>query len=424
LAQAGLLVDREGGRPYDRFRDRLMFPIFGGSGRPIAFGARSLDGSEPKYLNSPETPVYKKREVLYGLHIARRAMMRQQAAWVVEGYMDVLALWQAGSQHVVAVSGTSLTESQARALVRYAPRVMLLFDGDEAGRKAVVRSLPALLGAGLGVRVALLPPGEDPDSLVRAKGGEAVEALVRSGQSVVDFIISLCQQSFLGEDGLTGSGGERARRFDDARAAALGQLVDLAGVISDPMTRRLMVQTAARQLDFDETTLAAEVEARRRGAARRQARPQTRVAPRHQPPAATDRRWESLFSLAITDSSVMALVRAELTVESVPDGPLRALWERLIQWFDTHGDVTIADLVATVDSPEDAALLSRLAARHVPEERLPAARELMAALLGEARRRQIEQLKSEIRRHERSGEEAEVRRLMARVQELIRTEGA
>ncbi|MCE2448797.1 MAG: toprim domain-containing protein, partial [Candidatus Latescibacteria bacterium] len=154
LERAGLALPRStGSGHYDRFRDRVAFPIANLSDRTIAFGARALQpDQEPKYLNSPETPIYHKGRVLYGLADTRDAIRRQDAALVVEGYMDLISLAQAGIQHVVATSGTALTEDHGRLLARFARQVVLLFDGDAAGSTAAMRACEALLGTGLDAR--------------------------------------------------------------------------------------------------------------------------------------------------------------------------------------------------------------------------------------------------------------------------------
>ena len=176
LERAGLALPRpKGSGHYDRFRDRVTFPIANLSSRIIAFGARALQSDqEPKYLNSPETPIYHKGRVLYGLSDTRDAIRRRDAVLVVEGYMDLLSLVQAGVEHVAATSGTALTEDQCRTLARYARQVVLLFDGDAAGSTAAMRGLEVILGTGLDVRVVSLPTGHDPDSFVQEHGPEAL----------------------------------------------------------------------------------------------------------------------------------------------------------------------------------------------------------------------------------------------------------
>ena len=178
LVRAGLLVERDGSRPYDRFRDRITFPIHDTKGRVAGFGARIIDSGEPKYLNSPETPVFRKGRELYGLWRARRAGRHPPRLLVVEGYMDVVALAQSGIDYAVATLGTAATDEHVRRLFRVVNDVVFCFDGDEAGRRAAWRALENALPAMKGGRQALflfLPEGEDPDSLVRSEGRRAFE---------------------------------------------------------------------------------------------------------------------------------------------------------------------------------------------------------------------------------------------------------
>jgi DNA primase len=175
LVEAGLVIDNEGKR-YDRFRGRVMFPIRNRRGSVIGFGARSLDGSEPKYLNSPETPVFHKGRELYGVFEGQEAIRRKRRVIVCEGYLDVIQLAQAGFEETVAALGTAVTTHHVSELLRLAEQVIFAFDGDAAGRKAARRALEAALPALVDTRridFVLLPEGEDPDSLVKAHGAEA-----------------------------------------------------------------------------------------------------------------------------------------------------------------------------------------------------------------------------------------------------------
>ncbi len=172
LVSCGLAVEKsQGAQPYDRFRDRIMFPIFDIAGRPIAFGGRAMDNdTQPKYLNSPETDLYNKSKILYGMHTARQAVKQSATLLVVEGYMDLLSLYQAGIRNCVATSGTALTEQHGQLMRRFAKRIILVFDGDGAGRRAAIRAVHVLSPMNLDVRVMLLPAEHDPDSYVRQFG--------------------------------------------------------------------------------------------------------------------------------------------------------------------------------------------------------------------------------------------------------------
>jgi DNA primase catalytic core len=190
FVEAGILGVAAGGRIYDRFGGRLVFPIFNLSGRVIAFGGRIAPGREgPKYVNTPESPLYHKGRVLYGFNFGRQAIDQSGEAVVVEGYMDLVSLWQAGVTNVVAVCGTALTKEHAQMLTRFAKKVHLFFDGDAAGRTAVRRSLEPLLAQGVEVRVPVLPASEDPDSYVRTHSLEELRGLFDAADDLPGFLI-------------------------------------------------------------------------------------------------------------------------------------------------------------------------------------------------------------------------------------------
>ena len=235
--------------PYDGFRGRVMFPIEGVSGKVIAFGGRILEGSGregPKYINSPETPVYHKGENLYGLSWAKNVIRREEVALVVEGYMDVVSLAAAGIEHVVAPLGTALTPEQAKLLSRYCTRVLLLFDSDAAGLRATFRAGDVLLDAGLHPAVVTLPPGEDPDTLVRSGGAEALEALMGDGVDVLDRKLQILEErSYFASI-------ERTR-------SAVDRLLPTLRAAKDPTLQDIYVQRVADRTGVRPETLQAEM---------------------------------------------------------------------------------------------------------------------------------------------------------------------
>ena len=195
IRQSGLVSTKEEGGPggdfYDRFRDRVMFPICNAEGEVVAFSGRVLqaDAKAAKYVNSPETILFTKGNILFGLHKSKRPLIDSGFAIVCEGQIDLISAFEAGVQNVIAPQGTAFTEKQAHILKRYVEEVVLCFDSDAAGQKAADRSLPSLLGENLSVRVMELPAGEDPDSLIRDKGAEAFSALVASAKDFFDYQI-------------------------------------------------------------------------------------------------------------------------------------------------------------------------------------------------------------------------------------------
>jgi len=187
--QAGLVVERKGGGHYDRFRNRVIFPILDLRQQIIGFGGRVLDDSLPKYLNTPESPIFHKGETLYGLHASHPAIRQKGRTVIVEGYMDCLALKKYGLDEVVATLGTALTDRHIRKLKGYAPEAVVVFDSDEAGKKAALKSLPVFLNEGLSARAALLPDGHDPDSFINEKGADGFSRLLDKASFMFDFFL-------------------------------------------------------------------------------------------------------------------------------------------------------------------------------------------------------------------------------------------
>ncbi|MEX2583770.1 MAG: DNA primase [Gemmatimonadota bacterium] len=253
LLGLGLLKEsNKGGRePYDAFRGRVVFPIENLAGRVVAFGGRVIGQVEdhvPKYLNSPESPVYHKGDVLYGLRWSRGAIRKQEAALVVEGYMDYVSLASHGIENLVAPLGTALTQQQAELLARYAPRVILLYDSDTAGLKATFRAGDELLRAGVEVLVATLPDGEDPDSLVRSGGAPLLRRYMHDAVDLLERKIQIL---------------ERKNFFSTiaGKRRAVDALLPSVRAASDEVLRGLYVDRIAERTGLPKETIAREVEA-------------------------------------------------------------------------------------------------------------------------------------------------------------------
>ncbi|MFO7646494.1 DNA primase [Halomonas sp. 3H] len=244
----GLLVHREeSGRTYDRFRDRVMFPIRDIKGRTIAFGGRVLGDAKPKYLNSPETPVFHKGRELYGLYEARQADHRLERLVIVEGYMDVVALAQFGIRNAVATLGTSTSEEHLTRLFRLVSEVVFCFDGDRAGRQAATRALETVLPLmidGRQARFLFLPEGEDPDTLVRREGPEAFEDRITCASPLSEFLFD---QAAAGRD--------LARVEDRERYAS--QVLAALGKLPEGVLKSLMLSELSRRTGVDQSSFAA-----------------------------------------------------------------------------------------------------------------------------------------------------------------------
>lgn len=247
LLRSGLLLQREEGTVLDRFRNRLIIPIHRDNGAIVAFGGRAMDaGQVPKYLNSPETPIYVKGRILYGLHLSKSAIARAKYAVMVEGYFDFAQAWQAGITNVVASSGTALTPVQGRLLKRFAPSVVLSFDPDAAGQGAAARSSELLVAEGFKVNVAMLPPGEDPDNFIRKHGGAAYQEKMRTSRPYLEYLL----ERAAAEHDLT---------RDDSRRDFLNQMLTVAARIPDAAGRDQFADRLAHKARITEEVVRAEI---------------------------------------------------------------------------------------------------------------------------------------------------------------------
>jgi DNA primase len=254
LLRAGLAVERDDGL-VDRFRNRLMIPICRDAGSVVAFGGRAVDaGQQPKYLNSPETPIYSKSRTLYGLNLSKRAVQQGKVAVLVEGYFDFAQVYQAGIQSVVASCGTALTTQQAQLLRRFASRVVLSFDPDAAGQNAAAKSCDLLVAEGFDVSVAVLPTGQDPDSYVRQHGGAGYRQRLRGSQPYLEYLLD---RAAAGRD----------LSSDTERVRFLTEMLPVAARIPDPAKRDLFADRLSHRAGVTDEVVRAGI---RKAAVQRQ----------------------------------------------------------------------------------------------------------------------------------------------------------
>jgi DNA primase len=247
LEKAGLIVRKEGDKKYDRFRGRVIFPIHNVTGKVVAFGARTLKKDDkPKYLNSPESDVYHKSKILYGLYQAKNAIRHDDNCYLVEGYTDVISLHQSDVENVVSSSGTSLTAEQIKLISRFSQNITVLFDGDAAGIRASLRGIDMILEAGMNVRVVVFPEGDDPDSYSRKLGTSAFKAYLTD--NVVDFI------SFK-----TGLYAEESAKDPLKKAQSIKEIVSTIAKIPDGIKRAVYIKESSKLLEMDESVLVAEL---------------------------------------------------------------------------------------------------------------------------------------------------------------------
>jgi DNA primase len=407
LLQAGLLVEKEQGGAYDRFRNRLMFPIAGIDGQVIGFGGRVMPGDAPakagaKYINTPETPLYKKSKVLYGLDLARETIRKTRAAVLVEGYFDVIGLHQAGVANAVAVCGTALTPEHVELLQRCDCReVTILFDGDVAGVAAPAKAAAALFPTGVAGKVAVLPSEggkTDPDEYARAHGRTGVEALLAKATPLSEHLIDRAVER--------SCGGPAREAALEAKLAAVRELTPFVRMMSEGLARSVFEDAIAKRLDLDLGALRGELEgerSRRTATARPDAapaapRPPSRTAPASRvklllPGPAAD----ALGLLAAFPEQLAAIAEEENLPSLMPPGPLADLARDLMR-----GPMPLEAALARVNAAGDADAVRRVreiaGPARPPAERagtelrkaaLKSKLELLGLEMGEAERRVI-----------------------------------
>ncbi len=400
MERAGLALPRQGGNGYyDRFRDRATFPIANLSSRTIAFGARALQADqEPKYLNSPETAIYHKGAVLYGLAQTRDAVRRRDAVLVVEGYMDLLSLVQAGIEHVVATSGTALTEEHCRALSRYAHRVVLLFDGDAAGSTAAMRGLEILLGTGVDARVVSLPAEHDPDTFVQEKGPDALLSLAEEGQSALDFYM---QQ--LGE--------KHDLKTMQGKAQAIETFKPLLAKPRDAVRRDLMLREVAQRLGVDENALRQEMG---QLVQRQRPRPQTgRSAPTAEaklpdPP----QREREFLGLLLNYPRYIAATAKAMAPDSLDDPRCQALVTVLFERFSGTDAIDLPQLLDQLQDEQLGRLVSQCTMLGFTEDQVEEQwRQSVSFFQKNSLRHRDLMLRQELEQAVQRGDEAEIARI-------------
>ena len=382
---AGLIVPRRSGRGhYDRFRHRLMFPIADVHGKVVAFSGRALSPApsmeqqkEPpaKYLNSPESQLYHKGEVLYGLHEGRVEIRREDATVLCEGNFDLVSLHQAGFTNAVAPMGTAFTEGHARLIKRFARKVVFLFDGDQAGRKAAREAYAVVSKAGLDAHVVALPEGTDPDSFLRAKGAESLRARIVSAPTIVEHLID--------------DAASTAEANPRDKAEAIAKLGPILARVESPIERRLYVERVARKFGIIDLSLVRRE--LRRGLGRGSDRATTRRDAVRQPIATAVSQLQSkLISILIDHPTLIVREGAQKLPELLTSPDLRAIFDSILRMVDRQGSL---DVTALLDELHDNQLRPWLEAKlAVQEHSLEEAREILDEGLPILERNNIEQI--------------------------------
>jgi len=399
LIKAGLVLRSEKHDKYfDRFRQRLMIPIFNLSQKPIAFGGRALKKGDPaKYINSPETMLYTKSNVLYGLNFSRQFIREKNEVIIVEGYFDLISLYQAGIKNVVASSGTAFTAPQARLLARFADMACLFFDADSAGQNAAIRSVDALYDAGIEVMVMVPPEGEDPDSLVKAQGPEGVEELRRRARRYLEFRT----QSF-----------DVKKQGIIAREKLIKEIAELAGRIADLTRRRLFIAEAAELLNTNEQNFYHFLP---------QASGKKSVVSDITPPKKIVDLESDLLSLIINYPEHLDMVRDKVAPDDFQSEINGQIYSILLTADDSRDPTGISALMDMTENGRLKTAMSSLAEKdwNFPDVRL-AVSDYVKKISYFKRERIIDRLKGELKLAEEKGDSDTACRLTEEITELIK----
>lgn len=412
LVKAGLAKTGEQ-RTYDAFRKRLIFPIQAPSGRVVGFGGRALsDEDQPKYLNSPESPIYRKSQVLYGLYQARDALRRQGQALVVEGYMDLLGLHEQGIQGVVALCGTALTREQARLLARYGQQAYLVYDSDQAGVRATWRAIEPLVESGLWTRVVRLPEDYDPDSYVREHGQDGFMKLVEQADSLADF---------MGFHANLQAAGDRDEVFR--------MLAGLIRKTTNLVHREMYREEAERRFPALQGLLASELRHPGRpggpggpggsGTAGRD-RQATHAAPARD---GDERVERDLVQLMLSDRTIAELVEGQLEPQDFKYPLYRRIVEQCLAGLGDGGSYDLSGLIDTIGDDEAARVITELintsdSGVHLEQR----ARDHIVRIKQKRLKESMARLMEQIKQMETGGRSSELNEAMATYMELKQQE--
>lgn len=347
IEKAGLIIPKEGGGYYDRFRGRLVIPIVDAKERVVAFGARVLDQSLPKYINSPETAVYTKGKILFGLITAAQEIRAQDAVIIVEGYFDLMMPYQAGVRNIVASCGTALTIEQIRLLKRYTHNVIMIYDSDNAGQMATMRSLHTLVQEGMDVRVVCLPQGNDPDAYVRHFGADKFRALAAQAKDIFDYAIAMLRIKYSPYE-------------VSGKVKIASEMLALIGSFDNTVIISAYIKKLAQELTLDEHALLIEFKKIKHGA----------VSPAHEKktfvslkpflaPLASERL---LVKLMLEEQELIENLKGKITPADFRDSHLSRIVEGMFDLFCQGRKIDAKSLVNHFPDSSLSAIICELAA--------------------------------------------------------------
>ena len=345
-AQSGLILERkQNSGYYDRFRNRIMFPIFDINMQVAGFGGRVMDDAMPKYMNSPETPIYNKSRILYGLHAAKQFCRQEDLVYIVEGYFDFLSLFQHGIKNTVASLGTALTHDHVRILKGYASKMILVFDSDKAGISAAKRSIKIFMKEGVDIRILVLPKENDPDSYVMEHGQEAFNKLALQAKTIMQFLL----QVSIDTHGLTVEG--RIKILNDMKQYLTG--------IQDSALRSLYVKELAETLNIDEKAVLEKVREQYLQSQHSTSKSYLIDEKKDEDKLESDRREEQVISMVLNYPEIIDDIKNTDVLECFYSEKLKLIGQRIIS-ISPDKKAFITNIMAKMENSEDQKLIASL----------------------------------------------------------------
>jgi DNA primase len=393
LEKAGLIKKRKDDRGYyDYFRNRLIFPIFNTSGRVIGFGGRTFSDDVPKYLNTPETRTYHKSKSLYGLYQCKNSIRRNQKALIVEGYVDVLSLYQNGIDYAVASLGTSFTEHQANLISRYSKHCVLLYDSDSAGVSATSRGIDILIGAGLEVGIVTLPSGQDPDDFVKAQRKDGVEDALEKEKDFLEYMIQHADMT-----------------TTDRKTAAIKDILHTISKISDDIRKSLYLRRLSEEFGIDEQRLRNYLMREKSNdnfSGSTQKNRSREKMPAHE---------EQLLGLMLNSPDALEIISQELVLDDFKTPIAQKLADIILNFSKDH-ELNPNHLIDSIEEPEIKGLISQLMLKREMYENFNTWLEDKILFLKRKRiQAQLSQIKSQLKN---TTDNSEMMLLMERYSEL------
>jgi len=414
MEKAGLIIAKTGGGFYDRFRKRIIFPIFDSKGESVAFGGRALPGDDDtaKYLNSPETPLYIKGEHLYGFNWAKESVGREDAVVVVEGYMDFVIPFFSGVGNIVASLGTALTTEQIRLIRRYTHNLVMLYDADPAGQMAMLRSLDNLIAEDMNVKVATLTEGDDPDSFVRKFGVPEFRERIKNADSLFDFKLKFLLKKFSGQS-------------VESRAQISAQMLPTISRFKNAVVKTEYVKKLAQALMLSPEALAQELERLKSSPEFSGSREQNGNDVAKTSIRVVRAVEENLVRVILMHKEFIPLARAEADLRDFQDDGLRRIIARVFELFDRGQEFRVADLMGSFTEADILNLISALLAvdDHLVGDKKKIYQDCIQRLRQDRDKIKRQTLRQEMEQARIQGDHLRLEELSKEFNQLIKTKG-